>query len=391
MPLPPVPQISPEDLIGNPDAFPVLRRWRYFNHGGVCPIPTVAAEAFKRYADQASTGANLDTDWYPRLDRCRARLAGLISADPAEIALLKNTSEGLATVAAMLTLAPGDRIVTTGAEYPSNFYPWQQLARRSGAELVVVPERVADDGTVSIPEAELLAAIAHPRTRLVAVSHVQFASGQGIDAAAVGRACREVGALFCLDCIQTAGVLPVDVRAMHVDFAAADGHKWLLGPEGAGFLYVRRELVERYEPPLVGWNSVTNALAFDSTRYELKPDAGRFECGSLTVPAFLSLLASTELLLSVGIEAIAARVHALTDRLADGLTRKGYTLRSPRHAHAWSGLVAFDKPDTDLRALQHTLRRTHHCELALRAGRLRASPHFYNTEAEIDALLTALP
>ena len=389
-PADPCPQLPPSSLIGNPDAFPVLRKWHFFNHAGVCPLPRVAADALRQYADEASAGAYLDTTWYPRLARLRAVLARMINATPGEIALLKNTSEGLATVAAGLDFAPGDRIITTAVEYSSNMYPWMDLAHRRGVELVVVPAHTRPDGTIVVNEADIETELAKPRTKLLAISHVQFATGQRMDVLRLGRACHSHGVLFCLDAIQTVGVLPVDVVAAHVDFLAADGHKWLLGPEGAGFLYVRRGVMDRLRPPMLGWNSVRNPFAFGTYDLTPKPDASRYECGTLTVPAFLSLLASAELLSHVGVDFISARLKLLTDRLAAGLLDKGYTVVSPRENGRWCGSIPFTRHGMDHPAECHRLRTHHRVELVAREGRLRASPHFYNTTEQIDVLLNAV-
>lgn len=379
-----------EKLIGNAEAFPILRSWRFFNHAGVCPLPAVAAQALKRYADEASSQAYLGSRWYAEIDRLRHRLAGLIGASADEIALTKNTSEGLAAVAAGLDWSPGDRIVTTGIEYSSNMYPWMDVSRRLGAELVVVGPQTRSDGTIVVDEDELIAQLARPRTRLLAVSHVQFATGQRMDIRRLGAACRESGVLFCLDAIQSVGVLPVDVEAAHVDFLAADGHKWLLGPEGAGFLYVRRAVMDRLRPHELGWNSVHRPFAFGTYDLTLKPDATRYECGTLTVPAFLSLLASVELLVRVGVRLIAARLQAHGEHLTSGLRQRGYVVVSPRDGERWSGSVCFLRPGLDVAAEAARLRREHRIEVVAREGRLRASPHFYNTTDELDELLAAL-
>lgn len=377
-------------LVGNADAFPILRSWRFFNHAGVCPLPAVAADALRRYADEASGSAYLDAVWHRDIARLRGVLAGLIGAQADEIALVKNTSEGLATVALGLEWSPGDRIVTTGIEYSSNMYPWMDVSRRLGVELAVVPARRRDDGAVVVSEDELLAELDKPRTRLLTVSHVQFATGQRMDIERLGEACRRRGVLFCVDAIQSVGILPVDVGRAGVDFLAADGHKWLLGPEGAGFLFVRKAVMEQLRPPELGWASVHRPFAFGTYDLTLKPDASRYECGSLTVPAFLSLLASAELLAGVGIDFIARRLRELGDHLTAGLRDKGYTVVSPREDDRWSGSVCFIRQGLDVAAEAQRLRQHHRIEIVAREGRLRASPHFYNTADELDRLLAVL-
>jgi cysteine desulfurase/selenocysteine lyase len=379
------------DYIGNEDAFPVLRHWDFYNHAGVAPLARVAAEALRTYARQAEEGAYLDTQWYRNIESLRDSTAALLNAHRDEIAFIKNTSEGLATIASGLAWKPGDRIVTTAIEYPANMYPWMDLARRHGVELITVPERTSPDGSRHVDLADLLTAADHPRTRLLTLSHVEYASGQRWDLAAIGQFCRERGKLFCVDAIQSLGVLPIDVVSMNIDYLSADGHKWLLGPEGAGILFCRRDLLPETRPLSIGWMNVVDAQNYGNYNFTLRPDAAKFECGSWNVPGFLALKASLELLQSLGTSAIAARLKLLTGRLSTGLTEKGYTLISPRNADAWSGILSFTSTAHNHDLIVRTLRKDHRVELALREGRLRASPHFYNTEEQIDRLLSLLP
>lgn len=379
------------EYIGNAERFPVLRRWNFFNHAGVSPVPQVAADALHKFADEAAAGAYLGTSWYPDLDKLRALAARVINADGDEIALVKNTSEGISIVANGLDWQRGDRIVTTSVEYPANVYPWMEVARRHAATLVMVPEETAPDGARVVPLEKILREAADPRTRIVTLSHVEFASGQRHDIARIGAFCRTNDKLFNVDAIQSIGAVPVDVKVMNIDYLSADGHKWMLGPEGAGIFYCRRELLERTRPLMLGAMNVINALEYGSYDYTLKPDAGRFECGSLSLGSFFSLKASLELSESIGIANIAPRVKLLTDRLVSGLVRKGYGVVSPRQGEQWSGIVSFTSPNHPHEPIVRALRREHHTEIALRDGRLRASPHFYNTEEQIDRLIEVLP
>jgi len=381
-----------DSLIGNPDAFPILRRWHFFNHAGVAPLPHASADAMRTFADQAETDAYIGTGWYRDVEKLRASAARLINAAPEEVALLKNTSEGIATVAAGIDWSPGDRIVTTAVEYPANIYPWMEVRRRFGAELVMVPEVVAPDGSRQVPLDAILRELEHPRTRLLALSHVEFASGQRHDLAALGKVCRARGILLCVDAIQTVGVLPVDVKAMNIDYLSADGHKWMLGPEGAAIFYIRRDLLEQTRPLVVGWMNVINADDYGNYDYTLKPDARRYECGSWAIAPMLGLRASIDLLLGIGIDAVAERVKHLSDHLIERLRAKGYVVASPRGGAQWSGIVSFAPPGgQDAAALVNHLRRDHNVEIALREGRLRCSAHFYNTEAQLDRLVELLP
>ena len=380
------------DLIGNADAFPVLRRWTYVNHAGIGPLPTVAADQLRTFADEAAAGAYLDTDWWPHLDRVRRSAATLVNAEAAEVALVKNTSEGISTVAFGLPLAAGDRVVTAAVEYSANVFPWMAACRAAGAELVMVPEVDVGGGRRAVPLDQLLAAVEHPRTRVLTISHVQFGSGQRNDLAALGSACRDRGVFFNVDGIQSLGCVPVDVVGMRIDALSACGHKWMLGPPGAGLLYVRREWQDRIRPALIGHTTMANWEAFD-TRYveQLRPDAGRYESGTINLPGTFAWGASLDLLNTAGMDAVAGRIKHLTDRLADGFERKGWTVVSPRDGGAWSGIVAVTSPQHDPAAVAKSLLKDHRIETCVREGRLRVAPHFYNTDEQVEQVVAAVP
>ncbi len=363
--------------------FPISRRWAFFNHAGVSPIAARAAAAIRTYAQQAEEDAYLTGRWYKQAERTRTLAAQLINADPKEIAFCKNTSEGLAFVANGIEWHAGDEILSTAVEYPSNVYPWMDVAQRFGVKHIMIPEH---DGRIDI--AELLAAIT-PRTRMVALSHVEYASGYRNDVAAIGALCRTRGILFCVDAIQSCGVLPVDVQAMNIDFLSADGHKWLLGPEGLGIFYCRRELIPTLRPE-IGWMNVINAQDYGHYDFTLRPDAKRFECGSYNIPGVLALGAALEVLAEIGIPTIWNRVRALTDQLVEGLLKKGYRIISSRAENEASGIVSFASPTHDHNTIVRDL-ESQEIIIVMRESRLRASPHFYNTAEQIDQLLVALP
>ena len=391
------PSLEIRDLIGNTGQFPILNRWEFFNHAGVCPLPRCAGDALRAFATQFEQDAYLDSGFYRQIDGLRASTARMINATPAEIAFVKNTSEGVATVAGGIDWRAGDRIVTTNVEYPANMYPWMDVAHRFGAELVTVPEETDASGARAVPLGAILKACEHPRTRLLALSHVEYASGQRHDLLAIGGYCRARGILLAIDAIQSMGVLPIDVRAMNIDFLSADGHKWLLGPEGAGVFYCRQELLATMRPLIVGWMNVINDQAYGDYDFTLKPDARRFECGTHNVPGLLALKASLEMLLGIGISAVSKRLRVLTDRLIGGLVARGYEIISPRDEGVWSGIVSFASPlrETSERhehqAIFRMLRSEHRTEIAVREGRLRVSAHFYNTEEQMDRLVERLP
>jgi len=371
--------------IGNADEFPILEHRNFFNHAGVSPLPRCAGDALRQFAQQYESYAYLDSGFYKAIEALRVSAAAMINAHRDEIAFIKNTSEGIATVASGIDWLPGDRIVTSNVEYPANMYPWMDVAKRFGAELITVPEVTAADGSRSVPLDALLKAADHPRTRLLALSHVEYASGQRHDLATIGQFCRQRNILFCVDAIQSMGVLPLDVRGMNIDYLAADGHKWLLGPEGAGVFFCRRELLANTRPLSIGWMNVINDQDYGHYDLTLKSDARRFECGTHNLPGLLAFKASLELLLNLGVQAVSQRLRTLTDRLCSGLNEKGYNVISPRGAEQWSGIVSFTSAEQQ-RIFQN-LRINYQTEIALREGRLRVSAHFYNTEAQIDRLL----
>jgi cysteine desulfurase/selenocysteine lyase len=377
--------------VGNADEFPILREWEFFNHAGVSPLPRCGGEALRRFALQYESRAYLDSGFYREIEALRVSAASMLGAQRDEIAFIKNTSEGIATVAAGIDWEVGDRIVTTNVEYPANMYPWMDVARRFGVELIAVPETDLATGGRGVELGALLEAAERPRTRMVALSHVEYASGQRHDLATIGRFCRERGILFCVDAIQSMGVLPLDVREMNIDYLAADGHKWLLGPEGAGVFFCRRELLAETRPLAVGWMNVINDQDYGHYDLTLKSDARRFECGTHNLPGLLAFKASLEMLLGFGAEKVAARLRELTDRLIGGLVEKGYSIVSPRAVEEWSGIVSFVSRTHDQTAIWRSLRMEHRTEIALREGRLRVSAHFYNTAEQMERLVGNLP
>jgi cysteine desulfurase / selenocysteine lyase len=379
-----------QQLIGNTDAFPVLRHWGFFNHAGVAPLPRTATDQIRRYANQAQMQGYIGSHWYSDIEHLRNLSAGLIGAHRDEIAFVKNTSEGIATVAQGIDWQWGDVVVTTNVEYPANLYPWMDLVRTRGIRLEKVSEVLRADGAHEVPIDAILKAAENPRCRMVALSMVEYASGQRHDVARIGQFCRDNGKLFCVDAIQAVGVMPVDVVKMNIDFLSADGHKWMLGPEGAGIFYCRRELLEHTRPLMIGWMNVVNAHDYGAYDFTLRADAGRFECGTYNVPGLLGLLGALTLIEQVGVEVIFARVQVLLERLAEGLRLKNYQIVSPRESIARSGILSFKSAVHSQEQIINTLRQAR-IEIARREGRLRVSPHFYNTEQQMDMLVELLP
>jgi cysteine desulfurase/selenocysteine lyase len=373
------------------DTFAILRKMVFLNHAGVAPISGPAATALRTFADQAESIAYVDAGWYKRAGEVKRAAAKLMNADShREIAFIPNTSSGLSLVANGLDFEPGDNVVITNVEYPANRYPWENL-KRLGVELIEV--RQGADGRIN---AQDVCDAVTDRTRVVSLSHVQFASGHRIDLKQVSDMVHMAGGYLCVDAIQSLGVLPVDVDAMGIDFLSADGHKWLLGPEGAGVFYCREDLCEMLHPSVVGWMNMVDADNYGDYHFEFQPDARRFEPGSWNLPGIHSLGASIDLLMDVGIENVWQRVDALTSRFCEGATDKDYEIFSPRtDPDERSGIVIFSAPERLGGAESHR-KVIHDLEqkgivIALREGRLRVSPHFYNTLEQIDRVIEALP
>jgi selenocysteine lyase/cysteine desulfurase len=364
--------------------FPVTRRWAFFDHAAVAPISGRAQQALADWAaDMAENGGVNERRWVDRIEEVRRLAAQLINADPLDIAFVKNTSEGIGIVAEGLPWQAGDNMVTAAEEYPANIYPWMNLRHR-GVDVRLVASR---DRRLWSDDFE---ALMDARTRLVSVSSVEFASGFRNDLNGLAALCRERGILFFVDAIQSLGVLPLDVQQAPIDFLAADGHKWLLGPEGAAIFYIRRELVERLHAVSVGWNSVIGARDFSRIDFRLKPHAGRWEGGSLNIAGITALGASLALLLEIGVSSICERVLELTDYLCDKAQRAGCEIYgSRRPPEDKSGIVSIIIPGADVRQAVKRC-RAEGIVINQRAGRVRVSPHCYNSKAEIDRLVDTL-
>lgn len=370
------------DLSSYRREFPVCEHSVYFNHAGVAPASTRVRDAVGGWMNRLVERGLLDEDlWEEEAEDCRARFANLIRASPDEIAFVRNTSHGLSLVAAGLDWREGDRVaVATELEYPSNVYVWQHLAHR-GVEVDSVEAR---QGAVT---AESIEAALRPRTRLVAVSSAQYATGAVTDLEAVGKLCRERRLLLCVDGIQTLGALDIDVKGIGAHFLAADSHKWLLGIPGVGALYVDRDVIDQLRPVLVGWKSTTDAWNFDRAHFELLSDARKFEEGSPPYALIAGLRAALGLLEEVGIPGVTRRIEGLIDQLVGGLHELGADVAPPHKQR--HHMITFTHPACDGSELLARLSEQGFV-LSQRRGRLRVSPHFYNTEEEIHRLVDAV-
>ena len=360
--------------------FPVRERLIYLNHAAVAPLCRPAADAMKRLADDCLNFGSLHyADWLAMYSGLRVAAARLVGADPSEIALVKNTSEGIATVALGLDWKPGDRMVGFREEFPANYFPWKRLEEKG----ITVTWLSVTDSLERIDEACRGA-------KLLAISFVQFLSGYRAPIQEIGEICHRNQCIFLVDAIQGLGAFPLDVRAAHIDALAADGHKWLLGPEGCGILYIRREIQDRVEPVEFGWTNVAKYNDYASRDMALRQDAGRYECGTLNTIGCFGLQASIEFLLEVGAGKIGPVILNLAGRIADGAQAKGYQLFSERTAANSSGIVSFRKEGTPAEEVVRVLRQRG-ISAAPRAGWVRTSPHFYIAPGDIDQMLEALP
>ena len=366
------------------EQFPVTQKYIYLNHAGVAPLSLRVRHAMGGFLDDATDNGAVNSQcWAAAAEACRKSAAKLIGADVSEIAFMKNTTQGIIIAANGIDWREGDNILTTAVEFPSNVYPWWNLKKCYGVETRMVPER---EGRILIEEIE---STIDERTRVVTISHVEFASGFRNDIAAIGKICRKKGVWFVVDAIQSVGAIDLDVQACSIDILAADGHKWLLAPEGAAIFYCAKEKQEALINTNVGWASVVNPRDFLNYDLTLKPDATRFEEGSYNNIGLYGLRAAIELLLEIGIPQIERRVLDLTKQLIEGLRSKGYRLLTPIGESERSGIVVFQSDRYSSAELCEQLKREN--VIGAERGGIRLSPHFYNTEVEIDRVLDLLP
>ena len=360
--------------------FPVTESLVYMNHAAVSPLSRRVRDAMVGLLDEVhQRGAEDWQQWVRTYDATRRSLAQLLNADQGEIALTKNTSEGVSTFANGLEWRSGDEIVSIEGEFPSNYYAWKALEKR-GVVLRLVQR---EQGRVSH---ESIASALSSRTRVVAVSFVDYLSGFRLDLERLGQACAAQGCLLFVDAIQGLGAFPLDVKVAQIAGLAADGHKWMLGPEGAGVLYVSRQVMERVTPTEVGWWTVRHWADFTSRELSWRDDARRYECGTLNTVGIYGLGAAIDLLLEVGTPNIAEQVLNLTDRLRCGLLERGHLVFGPQTRKEASGIVSFVPRQGTAEGLLESF-LAHRIQVAARCGMVRVSPHFYNTEAEIDQVL----
>ncbi len=363
--------------------FPVAKNKIFLGHAGVCPLPRRVAQAM---IDCANDGTLGDQEAFVMHKIADARKAGaqLLNCQPEEVSLVGPTSLALSFVAAGLNFRKGDNILIYHDDYPSNVYPWLALAEKG------VKVRLLNTRGLGIIRAIDVMGQVDENTRLVALASNHFISGYRLDHNAVGKFLRERGILFCLDAIQTLGAFPTTVE--NVDFLAADSHKWLLGPCGAGIFYVKRDLQEKLNPPIYGWHNVRNPNFVAQEKIEFRSGAAKFEAGTHNLVGLVGLLAAMELALEIGVENISTELLRKRAWLVPALQAKGFVVLNaePKSENA-SGITTFFTPGKDLAPLHKKLEEAG-VIASLRTDRkaqnyIRLSPHFYTTDAELHRVL----
>jgi selenocysteine lyase/cysteine desulfurase len=366
--------------------FPVAKNKIFLGHAGVCPLPRRVAQAMIDCVNEGTLG---DQEAFVMHKIADARKAGakLLNCEPDEVSLVGPTSLALSLVAAGLKFRKGDNILIYHDDYPSNVYPWMALAERG------VKVRLLNTRGLGIIRAIDVMGQVDENTRLVALASNHFISGYRLDHNAIGEFLRERGILFCLDAIQTLGAFPTTVE--NIDFLAADSHKWLLGPCGAGIFYVKRDLQEKLNPPIYGWHNVRNPNFVAQEKIEFRSGAAKFEAGTHNLIGLVGLLAAMELALEIGADNIAAELLRKRAWLVPALQAKGFVVLNaePKTENA-SGITTFFTPGKNLAELNQKLADAG-VVTSLRTDRkgqnyLRISPHFYTTDAELQRVLELL-
>ncbi len=367
--------------------FPVARTKIVLAHAGVCPLPRRVAQAVAEYARQSATGDQEKFVYPALLDEARQLGAQLLHCQADEVALVGPTSLALSFFASGLKFRKGDNLLIYHDDYPSNVYPWMALAER-GAQVRLMNTR----GLGLIRPVDVLGQV-DENTRLVALASCHFVSGYRLDYQAIGQALRRRGILFCLDAIQTLGALPTTVE--HVDMLAADAHKWLLGPCGAGLMHVRRNLQDRVTPPVYGWHNVRCPDHVAQEQIVFRDGAKKYEAGTHNLLGLVGLITGLQLILELGVGNIAKELLRKRAWLVPALQAKGYSvLHADVPPEAQSAIITFHRPNTDLTALHQKLLDAN-IVTSLRADRaghhyVRLSPHCYNTDAELQRVLEML-
>lgn len=366
--------------------FPAAQKYVYLNSAAVAPIPTVSVNAvLSQLKDVSENGTSHFQSWIDTKNRCRELVAEMLKVRAEQIAFMRNTSDGFSTVANGIDWAEGDNIVTFEREFPANFYAWRRIRDVYGVELRTAPER---DGRIDLDE---FIGLIDENTKLVSISAVQFNSGFRADLERIGRAAREVDALFAVDIIQAFGVIPFDLEAQFIDIACGASHKWLFSPEGCGIIYLSDRARARINPTMVGWISVETPWDFDDYEQNWKSTALAWESGTGSSSLFYGLEQSLKILNEIGADKIQSYLEDLTDYLCYLLKQKDYEIVSSREKGEKSQIVCImPKEGQNSTEVAAELEKKN-IIISPRGKRLRIAPHIFNNRMDIEKLIEELP
>jgi selenocysteine lyase/cysteine desulfurase len=388
--------LSSEEVERIRSDFPVFKKIIHMAAAGISPMPLCAIEAIEEGIRRIYH--NWDWSWVEEVKKgCRETLARLINADPDEIALIRSTTEGINAVASGIAWREGENIVTDDLEYPANVLPWYHQAKRHGLEVRIVKSENGFLHTHAFQEK------IDERTKVIAVSHVQFVNGFRLDLKELSKMAHEVGALLFVDAIQSIGAIKVDVKKLGIDAMSAGGYKWMCGPADTGLLYVSKKVLEEINPQYMGfeslekeeeeelWGEVVTGLGYVRDYRKLSSTAKRFEYGSRSAPLVAGLKSAVDYLLKIGIDRIERRIEMLVDYLMKRLEEEGYNTITPIDKKHRAGIVNF-RPGIDLKREEVVKRfdsklKERGIVISIRGGGIRASCHFFNKVEDIDKLL----
>jgi len=364
--------------------FSVVNHWVYMDHAAVSPLTRDMVYGLSMRADDImENGFTNAADWKEDAIQARLMYSQLLGSLPDEIAFINSTAEGVNLIANGIEWKTGDNVVLTNVDYPANIYPWMNQ-QRHGVTIKWVKER--EDGRITVDD---LAAAIDDHTRVLALSFVHFVNGYRNDLNAVGDLCAERGVMLFVDAIQGLGAIDLDVREMRIGALAAHSRKWLLCPGGLGVLYVDRNLLKGLHVSNPGAESVVDAANFLDYKLAYRDSAQRFEPSGLNPLALSATRAMLAMFTGLGMSYIENRIVSLTDMLCEGLHRKDYTVHSPREPREKSGIVTFSSHTENIDDVSAKL--TDACVVhTKRYGKIRLSPHFYNSEKEVELVLNLL-
>jgi selenocysteine lyase/cysteine desulfurase len=364
------------------EQFPVIKNLAYFDHAAVAPVHLRTREALNDYIqDLLLYGDRNYAGWHQKSEEIRKGMAEFIGATSDEIAFIKNTSQGLSLVANGLDLKKGDNVVIPDVEFPANIYPWLNLERK-GVKVKFINTNKCDIPLCCVEDA------IDENTKVLSISSIEYSTGYRNDLEGISKLLEKKQQqyghkiYFCVDAIQSLGAFKIDVKKSNIDFLSADGHKWFLTPEGAGIFYCRSENLDKLHPVSVGWKSVRKPLDFSNIKFDLDHSARKFEEGSLNMMGVVALGASLELFNSIGIEKVEENILNITYKAILKLREKDYIITSTVSNKYRSGIICFKPKESIDKEYQNFI--DNNVQLSIRDGKLRISPHFYNTEDEIE-------